>query len=247
VAHPERIPRKAAPVEAPKTPKKAFTAGAWEEARALIWKHRKRMALGLGLMIINRLSGLVLPTTTKYLMDDVITRGHWELLPTLAFAAGAATLVDAGASFANSQVLGVAAQRAITEMRKDVEAHVMRLPIQYFDSTKTGVLISRIMNDADGIRNLVGTGLVQLTGSILTALIGGVGHPAVTFDLVSDQRHRILLEVWLVLRANAFRRIYASLRWPETLRKQHWRRARNALRAWCHLSPAAKRKQIYQI
>ena len=122
-------------------------------------------------MFINRLSGFVLPTTTKYLMDDVITRGHWELLPTLALAAGAATAVDAGSAFANSQVLGVAAQRAITEMRKDVEAHVMRLPIRYFDSTKTGILISRIMNDADGIRNLVGTGLVQLTGSILTALI----------------------------------------------------------------------------
>ncbi len=122
-------------------------------------------------MLINRLSGFVLPATTKYLMDDVIGQGHWELLPTLAFAAGAATIVDAGSAFANSQVLGVAAQRAITEMRKDVEAHVMRLPIRYFDSTKTGVLISRVMNDADGIRNLVGTGLVQLSGSILTALI----------------------------------------------------------------------------
>src|SRR5438477_5904734 len=173
VAHPERTPRSAAPAAAaePKTPKKALTAGAWEEARALIWIHRKRLALGLGLMIVNRLSGLVLPTTTKYLMDDVISRGHWELLPTLALAAGAATIVDASTAFANSQVLGVAAQRAITEMRKEVEAHVMRLPIRYFDSTKTGILISRIMSDAEGIRNLVGTGLVQLTGSIITAVI----------------------------------------------------------------------------
>jgi ABC-type multidrug transport system fused ATPase/permease subunit len=122
------------------------------------------MALGLGLMIINRLSGLVLPTTTKYLMDDVISQGHWELLPTLAMAAGTATLVDASTAFANSQVLGVAAQRAITEMRKDIEAHVMRLPIRYFDSTKSGILISRIMTDAEGIRNLVGTGLVQAHG-----------------------------------------------------------------------------------
>src|SRR6185503_14757270 len=120
---------------------------------------------------INRLAGFVLPTTTKYLMDDVITQGHWELLPTLAMAAAAATVVDAATAFANSQVLGVAAQRAITEMRKDVEAHVMRLPIGYFDSTKSGILISRIMSDAEGIRNLVGTGLVQLTGSLLTASI----------------------------------------------------------------------------
>jgi len=148
-----------------------MTAGAWEEARALIWAHRKRLAVGLGLMLINRLSGFVLPTTTKYLMDDVIQQGHWELLPKLAMAAAAATVVDASTAFANSQVLGVAAQRAITEMRKDIEAHVMRLPIRYFDSTKTGILISRIMTDAEGIRNLVGTGLVQLTGSLLTATI----------------------------------------------------------------------------
>ena len=166
--HAERIPKTGRPAS---PPKKGITPGAWEEARALIWKHRKRLAFGLFLMLINRLAGLVLPTTTKFLMDDVITKGNWDLLPKLALAAGSATLVDAGASFANSQVLGVAAQRAITELRKEVEAHVMRLPIRYFDSTKTGVLISRIMTDAEGIRNLVGTGLVQLTGSILTAII----------------------------------------------------------------------------
>jgi ATP-binding cassette, subfamily B, putative efflux pump len=169
--HPERIPKTVKPVDPKAAKKKGMTPGAWEEARSLIWTHRRRMALGLVLMLINRVSGLVLPTTTKYLMDDVITQGHWDLLPMLALAAGAATLVDASTAFANSQVLGVAAQRAITEMRKDVEAHVMRLPIRYFDSTKTGVLISRIMSDAEGIRNLVGTGLVQLTGSILTAVI----------------------------------------------------------------------------
>src|SRR5437016_12757681 len=122
-------------------------------------------------MLINRLSGFVLPTMPKYLMDDVIQQGHCDLLPTLARAAGAATIVDASTAYAKSQVLGVAAQRAITEMRKEVEAHVMRLPIRYFDSTKTGILISRIMSDAEGIRNLVGTGLVQLTGSIITAVI----------------------------------------------------------------------------
>jgi ABC-type multidrug transport system fused ATPase/permease subunit len=178
VAHPERTPRIASTTAAAGKPdaaspaaKKAFTAGAWEEARALIWAHRKRLTLGLLLMIINRLSGLVLPATTKYFVDDVIGRGRWELLPQLALAAGGATLLDAATAFANSQVLGVAAQRAITEMRKDVEAHVMRLPIRYFDSTKSGILISRIMTDAEGIRNLVGTGLVQLSGSILTAVM----------------------------------------------------------------------------
>ena len=156
----------------PQTPKKkAFTAGAWEEARGLIWVHRKRLAIGLALMVVNRLSGFVLPWSTKYLMDNVVAQQHWDLLPKLAMAVGVAAIVDALSSFANSQILGVAAQRAITDMRKDVEAHVMRLPIRYFDSTKSGVLISRIMTDAEGIRNLVGTGLVQLTGSILTAAI----------------------------------------------------------------------------
>ena len=102
-------------------------------------------------------------------------------------AVGAATLVDAVTSFANSQILGVAAQRAITDMRKDVEAHVMRLPIRYFDSTKSGILISRIMTDAEGIRNLVGTGLVQLTGSILTAVMAlGV---LFYLELAPDRRH----------------------------------------------------------
>jgi ABC-type multidrug transport system fused ATPase/permease subunit len=148
---------------------KKITSSALEEARALVWTHRHRLALGLVLMVINRVAGLVLPTTTKYLMDDVFTRGRWEILPMLAAAAGIAMVIDAATSFANSQILGVAAQRAITEMRKDVEAHVMRLPIRYFDQTKSGILISRIMTDAEGIRNLVGTGLVQLSGSILTA------------------------------------------------------------------------------
>jgi subfamily B ATP-binding cassette protein MsbA len=151
--------------------KKKISEGAWEEARSLIWKHRGRLSLGLAVMVINRLAGLVLPATSKFMMDDVIGRQNWDLLPVLAMAVGAATIVDAVTSFANSQILGVAAQRAITDMRKEVEAHVMRLPVRYFDSTKSGVLISRIMSDAEGVRNLVGTGLVQLTGSILTAVM----------------------------------------------------------------------------
>jgi subfamily B ATP-binding cassette protein MsbA len=155
----------------PSPSKKKLTAGALEEARALVWTHRKRLGIGLALMVVNRLAGLVLPTTSKYLMDEVVGKQNWDLLPKLALAAGLATLVESVTSFSLSQVLGVAAQRAITEMRKNVEAHVLRLPVSYFDSTKTGVLISRIMTDAEGIRNLVGTGLVQLTGSILTAIL----------------------------------------------------------------------------
>ncbi len=122
-------------------------------------------------MLANRLAGLVLPASSKFFIDDVIANQRVELLSTLAMAIGAATLVQAVTSFALSQVLGVAAQRAITDMRKRVQAHVTRLPIGFFDSTKTGVLISRIMTDAEGIRNLVGTGLVQLCGGFVTAVI----------------------------------------------------------------------------
>ena len=153
-----------------KTQKKTLSSAAWKEAKALIWARRGRLGLGLALMLVNRLSGLVLPATSKFLIDDVIGKRRAEMLIPLAIAAGAATLVQAVTSFALSQVLGVAAQRAITDMRRRVEAHVARLPINYFDSTQSGVLISRIMTDAEGIRNLVGTGLVQLTGSIVTAL-----------------------------------------------------------------------------
>src|SRR5438128_8387227 len=152
-------------------PKKTITPGAWQEARALIYAHRGRLTVGLALMLVNRLAGLVLPSSSKWVIDRVINQHHPELLLPLALAAGGATLVQAITGFGLSQILGVAAQRAITDMRRTVQAYVLRLPISYFDSTKTGILISRIMNDAEGIRNLVGTGLVQLSGSILTALI----------------------------------------------------------------------------
>ncbi|MCM3902879.1 MAG: ABC transporter ATP-binding protein/permease [Pyrinomonadaceae bacterium] len=151
--------------------KKISWSAAWGDARELVWAHRKRLALGAVLMLVNQAMGLVLPASTKYLIDEVIVKGRTDLLWKIALAAGAATVMQAGTSFSLSQVLGVAAQRAITEMRKKVQAQIARLPVSYFDSTQTGKLISRIMNDAEGIRNLVGTGLVQLAGSFITALV----------------------------------------------------------------------------
>jgi subfamily B ATP-binding cassette protein MsbA len=166
--------RRADPQHTPAEPtpekKKLDAAAAWREARELVWTRRGRIALGLALMLVNRLAGLVLPASSKYLIDDVAGKGRADLLVPLALVAGAATFVQAVTSFALSQVLGVAAQRAITDMRRKVEEHVARLPVRYFDSTQAGQLLSRIMNDAEGIRNLVGTGLVQLTGSIVTAI-----------------------------------------------------------------------------
>src|SRR5438132_2049831 len=149
--------------------KKIRWSSAWADARELIWAHRSRLALGAVLMLVNQAMGLVLPASTKYLIDAVIVKGRIDLLWKIALAAAIATIVQALTSFSLSQVLGVAAQRAITEMRKRLQSQVARLPISYFDSTQTGKLISRIMNDAEGIRNLVGTGLVQLAGSFITA------------------------------------------------------------------------------
>jgi ABC-type multidrug transport system fused ATPase/permease subunit len=150
--------------------RKALSAEAWREARALIWAHRRHLALGFVLMIVSRLAGLVLPASTKFVVDDVLTGGRSELLIPIAVAVGAATLVQAATSFSLSQVISVTAQRAITEMRRRVQAQVVRLPVGFFDSTQSGVLISRIMTDAEGIRNLVGTGVVQLVGGTVTAL-----------------------------------------------------------------------------
>jgi len=152
--------------------KKVSASAAWREARELIGAHKNRLIAGLVLMLISRLAGLVLPLSSKFLVDDVLTKGRHDLLMPIAVAGGIATAVQALTGFINSQILGVAAQRAITEMRKRVQARVMRLPVRYFDSTQTGVLLSRIMNDADGIRNLVGTGLVQLVGGMFTAVLG---------------------------------------------------------------------------
>ena len=154
--------------EEPKKKKIRWSA-AWEEARALIWARRGRLSVGLLLMLISRVAGLVVPLLPKFLIDDVIGKKQPELLPVLAWIAAGASVVQAVTSFGLTQILGVAAQKAITDMRRRVEEHVMRLPVRYFDKTQTGVLISRVMNDAEGIRNLVGTGLVQLTGGLVTA------------------------------------------------------------------------------
>ncbi|MDB4906720.1 MAG: putative multidrug export ATP-binding/permease protein [Gemmatimonadetes bacterium] len=149
--------------------KKIDSRRAWEESRALLHEHRVSLLVGLALMLINRLAGLVLPGSSKWLIDEVVGKHRTQLLVPIALAAFGATVVQAISAFALSQVVSVAAQRAITNLRKQVQEHVLRLPVSYFDSTKTGVLISRIMSDAEGVRNLVGTGIVQLVGGFVTA------------------------------------------------------------------------------
>lgn len=141
------------------------------DARDVVWGARRRLLLGLPLMAVNRLSGIVLPGTTKYLIDEVLVRGRHDLLWKIAAVTGVAAAIAAVTDYALAQLLGQAAQRAITDLRIRIQQHVQRLPVAYFDGTKTGVLVSRVMNDAEGIRNLVGTGLIQLAGGLLTAVI----------------------------------------------------------------------------
>jgi subfamily B ATP-binding cassette protein MsbA len=156
----------------PSAKKKVTWSASWAQLRALLAAHKRRLALGMSLMLVSRLAGLVLPMAPKFLLDEVIGKHRADLLWPIALAGGLATLVQAGTGFALSQVLGVAAQRAINDMRQVVQAHVARLPVRAFDATQTGVLISRIMNDAEGIRNLVGTGIVQLVGGVVSAVLG---------------------------------------------------------------------------
>ena len=167
--NPERPSRAGAgPATGSEKPKTNYKA-AWAEARKLMWQHRRSLAIGLALMLVNRLAGFVLPGSSKWIIDDVLNGGRTDLLFPIAVAAGIATVLQASTSFALSQVISVAAQRAITDLRRRVQARVLRLPVSFFDATQSGVLINRVMSDAEGIRNLIGTGIIQLVGGALTA------------------------------------------------------------------------------
>ena len=150
---------------------RARTMALLRDARDILFTARRRLLIGLPLMLLNRLAGLVLPGTTKYLIDGVIIHRREDLLLKIVTVAGIATIIGAITDYALAQILGLAAQKSITELRRKIQAHVQRLPVSYFDNTKTGIVVSRVMNDAEGIRNLVGTGLVQLVGGLVTAAI----------------------------------------------------------------------------
>jgi ABC-type multidrug transport system fused ATPase/permease subunit len=145
-----------------------------QEAFELIWIHRRRLAVGACLMLVNRASTLALPWMSKYIVDDVIPKKELSLLYWYAGAAIVALLVQTCTDFLLTQVVGIAAHRAIADMRKSIEQHIARLPVSFFDSTQSGALISRVMTDPDGVRNLVGTGIVQLVGGTIGAL-GALG------------------------------------------------------------------------
>ncbi len=173
----------------------------WE----LLRPRRGLLALGMALTGVNRVSGLVLPASLKYLIDDVIGQRQTDLLPWLVGAVMTATLIQAGTSFALTQTLSIAAQKLIAELRRKVQEHVGRLPVAYYDSNKSGALVSRIMNDVEGVRNLIGTGLVQFVGGLLTAAIALVVLVRIS-PLMTGIAFSFLLVFGLVLR-KAFRTI----------------------------------------
>jgi ABC-type multidrug transport system fused ATPase/permease subunit len=155
--------------------KQPMTAKRLRAVAPVVWDlmrpRKKLLAFGFLLMAINRVSGLVLPYSTRYLIDGVITKHHVQLLRPIVLTVLAATIVQGITSFSLTQLLSKAAQRLIAELRERVQKHISRLPVSFYDANKTGNLVSRIMSDVEGVRNLLGTGLVELAGGLLTSLI----------------------------------------------------------------------------
>jgi ABC-type multidrug transport system fused ATPase/permease subunit len=169
---------------------KAAKTNVWKalpEVWAMIQPRRGVLALGLLLMTINRVSGLILPASTKYFLDNVVTKKEIGLLRPIVLAVLAATIIQGLTSFTLTQLLSKSAQKMITDLRKKVQAHIGRLPVSFYDANKTGVLVSRIMSDVEGIRNLVGTGLVEFVGGLMTAVLalGYLLHTSVRMTSVA--------------------------------------------------------------
>src|SRR5580704_15007501 len=168
-------------------PAKTDVWKALPEVWAMIHPRKGVLALGLLLMTINRVSGLILPASTKYFLDNVVTKKEIGLLRPIVLAVLAATIVQGLTSFTLTQLLSKSAQKLITDLRKKVQAHIGRLPVSFYDANKTGVLVSRIMSDVEGIRNLVGTGLVEFVGGLMTAVLalGYLLHTSVRMTSVA--------------------------------------------------------------
>jgi ABC-type multidrug transport system fused ATPase/permease subunit len=154
-----------------KKEKKKNKVGLKEAFKEFIWPRRKIIGIGLILIVISRAAGLVLPWSSKVLMDDVVDKKNLDLLWILLVSIVVSLLLQAVTSFLLTKLLSVEAQRLISQLRSKVHRHILSLPISYFDNTKSGALVSRIMSDVEGVRNLVGTGLVQLIGGSLTAIV----------------------------------------------------------------------------
>ena len=156
-------------MEAKKPPKSERLKALLPDIWALVKPRRGILALGFVLMAFNRVCGLALPYSTKYLIDNIIGKRDVSMLVPLVSGVVAATMIQGITSFTLTQLLSKAAQRLIAELRRKVQGHIGRLPVSYFDANKSGNLVARIMSDVEGIRNLIGTGLVEFAGGLLTA------------------------------------------------------------------------------
>ncbi|MGA2878862.1 MAG: ABC transporter ATP-binding protein [Bryobacteraceae bacterium] len=159
------------PQKAPKKRSSERIRELWPDIREMMRPRRKILAVGFLLMIVSRVCGLVLPASSKYLIDNVIGKHQLSLLAPLVLAVLAATIIQGVTGFAITQLVSKAGQRLIAELRAKVQSHIGRLPVAYYDANKTGTLVARIMTDVDGIRNLLGTGLIEFAGGILTAVL----------------------------------------------------------------------------
>ena len=157
--------------EAAKPPKIQRLKAVWPEVWKLMRPRRGLLALGFVLMVINKVAGFVLPYSSKFLIDNVVGKRQVSLLPALVLSVLFATLVQGVTSFSLTQLLSKAAQRLIADLRQQVQVHISRLPVSFYDANKSGALVSRIMSDVEGVRNLLGTGLVDFTGGLVAASI----------------------------------------------------------------------------
>jgi subfamily B ATP-binding cassette protein MsbA len=153
----------------PKKPPSERLRALWPDIRALIYPRRGLLLLGFGLIVISRTCGLVLPLSSKFLIDNVIGKRQENMLLPIVLAVLGATAVQGLTSFTLTQLLSIEGQKVIAELRQKVQSHIGRLSITYFDANKTGQLVSRIMSDVEGMRNLIGTGLIEFFGGLLTA------------------------------------------------------------------------------
>ena len=188
-------------------PKKTKVSGASlkHAFREIIWPRRGLVALGLALIVINRLAGMVMPAASKWVLDVNELPNGAESLPYLLAGIAAAVTIQAGTTYALTILLSVEAQHLIAQLRSQVQKHVLQLPVRIFDDNKSGELVSRIMEDVQGVRNLVGTGLVQLVGGVITAIVAGTFLirinpimtslaivPLAAFGLVSTRAFKVL-------------------------------------------------------
>jgi ABC-type multidrug transport system fused ATPase/permease subunit len=152
-----------------KPPKIERLKAVWPEVWKLMRPRRRLLALGFLLMVVNKVAGFVLPYSSKFLIDNVVGKHQTGLLRPLVLSVLLATLIQGVTSFSLTQLLSKAAQRLIADLREQVQAHISRLPVAFYDANKTGALVSRIMSDVEGVRNLLGTGLVDFAGGLVAA------------------------------------------------------------------------------